>query len=114
MTLARTVLTAGELQFIVRFERPSFTHDGQSKTATWEALGRAKAKFMPMRGAERVDVASERAEWPIKLRIRYSAKFAGLNGKDRFVFQGRTYDIQSVEPFGRNVGLDIVGVTSGD
>ena len=42
----------------------------------------------------------------VRVRIRYRTD---ISAKDRFSFDGVTYDIQNVEPVGKNLKLDVFG-----
>jgi len=64
--------------------------------------------------AERVRAAEVGASISVRFQIRYSATVAGIDAKDRVVFEGKTFDISGVKEIGRREGLEISAAAAAD
>ncbi len=63
---------------------------------------------------ERVRAAEVGATITIRFQIRYSSTVAGVNPKDRVVYDGKTFDVSAVKELGRREGLEISAAAAAD
>lgn len=84
------------------------------KTKTWATLATIFASRRRASSRETLAAAEVSAAITDVFEIRWASTWSDLNPKDRLVFEGRTYDIVSVEEIGRRVGLRINAVARAD
>lgn len=91
------------------------TDDGfRTKPGGFATFATVWARVRPAPGTERFASGETAATAPIVFDIRWSSVVADLNPKDRVLFDGRSYDIKSVNEIGRREGLEILGVARAD
>ena len=95
-------MRAGSLRHIVTFERQSSTKDAHGQPVnTWEAFAIRRAAVEVVSMSESHSSEAEHIKEKLKATVRYDNALAGLTPSDRLVFNGETFDIESVV----NVGL---------
>jgi SPP1 family predicted phage head-tail adaptor len=106
---------AGDLDSRVTIQRATITKNAIGEDAqTWTNLATVWAKVMPIRDAERSENGLINAERASRFQIRWSARVADVNPKDRLTYDGSTYEIWGVKELGRRVGIEISATARAD
>jgi len=106
-------MLAGPLDRRVRWETATATPDRLGNDSrTWSTAFETWCHEVTLRGAEMVAALETVDEQTVKLQFRYREVNAGPNS--RFVYQGKTFRIQSATVLGRNVGVEVIGKTRAD
>lgn len=111
-------LAAGELDRRIQIERDGrIVHNGTQNVPEAPAiLATVWAKYIGSPGRERYANAEQAATAPGLFRVRWNSvldpdKPTGLSVKDRVRHpareDGQLYEIVSIQPYGRQVGIDI-------
>lgn len=82
---------------VIRLERATVTQDEGSgeNVETWSTLGPDKiwANYTPVSDAEKVQAGEIASTLMARFLIRYDSATAGVNAKDRLIYEGRTFDV---------------------
>lgn len=78
---------------------------------TWSDYLTVWAQAKPISGAETFAASQFQAKADIQFLIRWSNASQTITTLDRVAFDGRTFDIVSVDEVGRREGLQILGYT---
>ncbi|RMD51895.1 head-tail adaptor protein [Candidatus Parcubacteria bacterium] len=100
-------LAAGRLDRKISIEKPTVTQDANSGevTHTWTLVQKVWAQVTPIRSKEKFLFPRELGVLTNKFTIRY---LSGIDETYRIVYDGKNWDILSIEEIGRNEGLVIV------
>lgn len=110
-------LAAGNLDRRVTLERyTAVLDDYGGEVRTWIALATVWARVEQRTGYERSASNQVQAGAVTLFTIRWQQALADLNPKDRILYDGRYWDIESVAELGRRVGFQIAAraATDGD
>ena len=91
-----------------RIDQQRPTDDGYQRLQDWQELATVWAQYLPGRGTERRDAAMTQARLPAIFRIRWSPRMATVVPRDRLIFEGKAFMIESVVEIGRRQGIEIV------
>lgn len=98
MAIAGKFIGAGDLRetvIIQQFTETRTATGGVNYTAS--TIFTLRAKVEPVRGMEAAQLATADAKSDIRVTVRYRS---GITTKNRLVWGGREYDIQSAPPLG--------------
>jgi len=111
-------LAAGRLDRRIRLERDTGAVDPASgeRVAVWATLGPEKLWASRRRAGSSETLAAAELSAAVSdvFEIRWDSTWADVNPKDRLVFEGRVYQIVSVDEIGRREGLRIGAVARAD
>lgn len=107
-------MLAGPLDGRVRWETATTTKDDLgSDVRSWSTSFETWCCEVRLSGAEQIIAAETVEELTVKLQIRWRPGLvAGPNA--RFVYDGKTYDVHSLLPIGRQDGWEFTGRTRAD
>jgi SPP1 family predicted phage head-tail adaptor len=102
-------MEAGKLDRRVILLRASVTRAPRSNAPveTWVELARRWASKRTVSDGEAAKSAEIAATITDRFQIRWEARFADLNPKDRLMCEGREYNIVAVREVGRREGWEI-------
>lgn len=109
-------MPAGRRNRRIRIERATVSQNvgtGEGIEA-WASVATVWAEKLDLSDRERVAAAEVSAEITTRFRILYSSTVAGVNPKDRIVFEGVTYNIWGVKEIGTREGLEITAAARAD
>ncbi len=95
------MIFAGKLDTPISIQAVTEAQDAYgTPVETWTAVASTptRAEYIPIRGAENVEVQKRTSNTVFKLRIR---RWSGLTPKHRIIVKGMTADITSIEDYGR-------------
>lgn len=97
---------AGKLDRRIQFERFALVDDGFTSVEVWAAHGDpvwARRKYKPtLAGVSvRVEAGQIASVSTTRFEIRSSAFARGITANDRFVTDGETFEIEDIQPIGR-------------
>lgn len=108
-------LAAGKMDRRITLERFVTSPDQHNEPVKiWTALATRAASYEPLSDGERFRAGETAATASARFVIRYAAKVADLNPKDRLTFGGVVYDIVRVKEIGRREGLEITANARAD
>lgn len=108
-------MLAGKLDRRVTLRRFTSSTDGfNNPVETWADLATVWAAVEFVRDGERFRSGEVGASQMIRVQIRYSAQVAGIDAKDRLMFDGREYAVNGVKELGRRVGLELTATARAD
>lgn len=101
-------MRAGSLDRRIRIERATVTpNEFNEPVESWSTLATVWASKEDIRDGERWSAQEVGAEITTRFLVRYSSDVAGIDPRDRIVFDGRIYGIVAVKERGRREGLEI-------
>lgn len=104
-----------ELDRRITIQRGTATRDAtNSEVLSWSNFVTLSASRRTASARERLAAQEVGAEIEQVFATRWTPTAATVNPKDRLVFDGRTYDIASVEEIGRRDGLLIKAIARAD
>lgn len=104
-------MQAGELDRRITLKRASITRaPSGAEVKTWSTLKSLWASRRRASARETLASAEIAAAVTDVFEVRWGSAWADLSPTDRLVFEGRTYDIASVDEIGRREGLRINAV----
>jgi SPP1 family predicted phage head-tail adaptor len=105
-------MLAGPLDRRITLERFTATRDARSgeQVKTWAPIATVWASRRRATARETLAAAEIAAEVSDVFEIRYEDEWADLGPLDRLMFEGRTYQIASVDEIGRREGLRIAAL----
>lgn len=110
-------MQAGNLDQRVTLQRRTRTPDGMGGfTEAWADLATVWAQVLPLRGSEKWEAMRVSPDDRMKIRIRWRGDANGqpyYTSADRLVWRGRTYNIESVLPWGGRQAYIEIGVAEG-
>lgn len=111
-----TGLRAGDLNRRISLQRFSHAVDPASgeRVKTWATIETVWASRRRASARETLASAELAAVVSDIFEIRWAVAWSDLNPKDRLVFEGRAYEIASVDEIGRREGLRIGAVARAD
>lgn len=108
-------LAAGKLDRRITLQRFTSAPDAFNEPVlTWATLATRWASYEPLSDGEKFRAGETAAEASARFVIRRSSAVAGLNPKDRLVFEGDTYEIVRVKEIGRREGIEITAGARAD
>jgi len=103
---------AGTLDRRITWQTAVITRAAEgNEIKTWSTSFETWACRADLRGAEMIQAGESVDERTVKLQLYYRA---GLVPTDRFIFEGLTYRIHSINEIGRREGLEVIGRTRAD
>lgn len=109
------MIEAGKLDRRISIQRYGVTYDDDNQPIeAWTPLTTVWASVQYASDGERVRAAEVGATITIRFQIRYSSVVAGVNPKDRVVYDGKTFDISAVKELGRREGQEISAAAAAD
>lgn len=106
-------MKAGELDRRIIIRRATTSSDEFNQPVeTWADLAQVWAKATPVMDGERTQAGQTLATRQYRFSIRYSSTVAGIDPRDRIMFDGREYDINGVKEIGRREGLEITATAT--
>ncbi|MGF7161282.1 SPP1 family predicted phage head-tail adaptor [Rhodoligotrophos appendicifer] len=110
-----SLLAAGELDRRITIQRSApVSNRFNEKVDVWSDLATVWAKKEDLSDRERIAAQEVSAEAMARFRIRWSARVADVNAKDRIVYRGKVYGITAVKEIGRRVGLELSATAGAD
>ncbi len=111
--------SAGKLKFRVKLQRLAgvVRNALNEPVENWATLGEPRADMTEVSDAERLRSSEMAASIDRRFEIRWSAKWADLNPKDRLIFDGFNHNIVGVKTIGtgsRPYGLEISALSRAD
>lgn len=111
-TISGDAMKAGRLDRRIRVQRKAATQNEFGEPVyTWSDYLTVWAQAKPISGAETFAASQFQAKADIQFLIRWSNASQTITTLDRVAFDGRTFDIVSVDEVGRREGLQILGYT---
>lgn len=109
-------LRAGDLDRRITLQRAAAVQDPATgeRVESWATLATVWASRRRASARETLASAELSAEISDVFEIRYGSAWADLNARDRLLFEGRTYNIVTVDEIGRREGLRIGANARGD
>ncbi len=108
-------LAAGPMDRRITLERSSTAPDAFNEPVqTWSILAEVAASYEPLSDGERFRAGETAATASARFVIRYSRAVAGLNPKNRLIFEGAAWEILRVKEIGRREGLEISATVRAD
>ncbi len=108
-------LAAGKMDRRITLERFVTSVDQHNEPVLlWSALATRAASYEPISDGERFRAGETAATASARFVIRHSSTVAGLNPKDRLIFDGRTWQILHVKEIGRREGIEISATVRAD
>ena len=101
------MVVAGRLDRQVKFIRATeVSNDYNEEVPTYTELFTTFAQVIELTGREKYEGDQKQNRTDIKLKIRFRTDFTT---EDRFVYNGETYDITSIQELGKRDGLFVFG-----
>ena len=101
-------MDAGRLDRRIVLKRASSTLNGFNEPVySWATLATVWAQMVPVNDGERMRAGETLADMQARFIIRWSAKAATVDPRDRLTFNEREYDINGVKLIGRNEYIEI-------
>lgn len=108
-------MDAGKLDRRITLQRYGITYNEDNEPVEgFSDLATVWASVQYASDGERVRAAEVGATITIRFQIRYSSTVAGVNPKDRVVYDGKVFDISAVKELGRSEGLEISAAAAAD
>lgn len=108
-------MEAGKLDRRITLQRYGITYNADNEPIEGFAdLATVWASVQYASDGEKIRAAEVGATISIRFQIRYSSTVAGINPKDRVIYDGKTFDISGVKELGRREGLEISAAAAAD
>lgn len=105
-------MQAGDLDRRLDWQRAAKTTDDFGNvTETWSTLFSAWCRKIPIRGQEAIMASEIVDSETVKVQIRWRSDVMTV---DQFVFEGKTYRVQSMTEIGRRDGIEVLGAARTD
>lgn len=103
------MMDAGRLDRQVTLRRASAASSNgfNEPVAIWSDLATVRAGFAPVSDGERLRAGETLANMQCRFTVRWSATTAGVDPRDRLIFDGREFDINGVKETGRRDFIEI-------
>lgn len=101
-------LRAGDLNRRIQIERSIDVDNGYNTEIGWEEVASVWAQYLPGKGSERREAAVTQARVAASFRIRWSQTASTIGPRDRILFDGRAYLIDSAVEIRRRETIEIV------
>lgn len=107
-------MKAGKLDRSISIEREGPpTDDGfTKKPGAFEPIGTRAAQIIRSRGREVFENQGVEAEVPVTFLVRFDSLTNTITEQDRIGFEGRSFNIKSVNEISRRDGIEIVAVAA--
>lgn len=107
-------MEAGKLDRRVTIERRGAPVDTgmTKKPGPWAYLADRAAEVIYSRGRETLANQGVEAELPVAFRVRFDSVTKTITVRDRLIYEGKPFDLKSVNEIGRRDGVELVGVAS--
>lgn len=100
------MLNAGNLDRRIKIQRCTTTRNGLGEPIeTWSTLARVWASKRDMTDVERLRAAEIGEVLTTRFVIRWSSQVADVDGRDRVLFDGLTYNVTGVRRLGHEEGF---------
>lgn len=108
-------MLAGKLDRRITISRATVTQDAfNNPVEVWSDLATVWASKKDVSDGERFQSGTMNASRMTRFQVRWSSELAGVNAKDRLLFEGATYDIHNAKELGRREGIEITASSRTD